>query len=963
MTFLFVYLDAEPEFRQRSLSMDRSNVPLLPTLCDRNRISFDLIEWLETKTRGMRVAGARNAAYSAPLAFLYGLPGIGKSVVAKAFGHKAYDRNWRVVYGDATDCESAHALGERIVDALGLDPSSVSPQRALVKASRDGERVALILDGCDRLIETKTSEFVDFLVDALQARRIILKILVTSRTRLYQNRFDDVVFDVGPLEASDAAQFLERQIRSEIRANQADSLAKYSCGHPMLLDHFVELVNSNATSAMKLVRKIAMMKKKNSVWLALEQLLTKPVAQRDRVDYLFWDCLQRALGGDDDDDERIAIATGLAVFPGDFSESAAEAVLGKERIVSFMADRSLLQRLDGDRFQLNPLLRSYLSHLAKTRYADLYRKMKTRYYMHYVERLKQLSCQFFKCAEQALNKYDVDKHNYKSVFVCSPVPGVLHESYMDTILRLNYFLKFRLTYDELITLYKKCIDLAVGREQATVKARLHILLADVYVRLGRADDAIEELNEPKRVFKDSAKDGHTLALASCYATLGNAHRSKGNLVVALVNLQKAKELHDRNPELDNECRVSVLQALGATYAHLNFHPKALDYYDKARCICKRRLGQRSSQDDLTSRRRSQDDSVFKRRLGQRSSQDDLTSRRRSQDDSVFRRSKLLSLVRGIHPYAVEMEMSIAELKALSGQYESAKTHLNEVIRIQERLKVEIVASFLVSYTEGALLYLNGEKETGVRHMEEALAVSSGFIRFFIGFTLGKLQYNQRQFVPALEKFEIAADVADALSYTGNVYVELLVYGCIAARVAGIEDKASRFEERLQSVFGQTAWDEMLSPVLNVCAGSTVVPKANEFSLFYNQFCCRYRCLVSYYSAKFPFPDPGRCRFPLSVTLDQTATVSSVDLPTPSAEPTTDFTKSINWTSFSQSRIAEASDDDSDNDFPKTDASSQTRWSASTMEISIDSNESSVDSVPDLPFKTKKNLSRSRSSTK
>ena len=941
MTFLFVYLDAEPEFRQRSLSMDRSNVPLLPTLCDRNRISFDLIEWLETKTRGMRVAGARNAAYSAPLAFLYGLPGIGKSVVAKAFGHKAYDRNWRVVYGDATDCESAHALGERIVDALGLDPSSVSPQRALVKASRDGERVALILDGCDRLIETKTSEFVDFLVDALQARRIILKILVTSRTRLYQNRFDDVVFDVGPLEASDAAQFLERQIRSEIRASQADSLAKYSCGHPMLLDHFVELVNSNATSAMKLVRKIAMMKKKNSVWLALEQLLTKPVAQRDRVDYLFWDCLQRALGGDDDDDdERIAIATGLAVFPGDFSESAAEAVLGKERIVSFMADRSLLQRLDGDRFQLNPLLRSYLSHLAKTRYADLYRKMKTRYYMHYVERLKQLSCQFFKCAEQALNKYDVDKHNYKSVFVCSPVPGVLHESYMDTILRLNYFLKFRLTYDELITLYKKCIDLAVGREQATVKARLHILLADVYVRLGRADDAIEELDEPKRVFKDSAKDGHTLALASCYATLGNAHRSKGNLVVALVNLQKAKELHDQKPELDNECRVSVLQALGATYAHLNFHPKALDYYDKARRICKRRLGQRSSQDYSTSRQRSQ-------------------------DDSVFRRSKLLSLVRGIHPYAVEMEMSIAELKALSGQYKSAMTHLNEVIRIQERLKVEIVASFLVSYTEGALLYLTGEKEAGVRHMEKALAVSSGFIRFFIGFTLGKLQYNQRQFVPALEKFEIAADVADALNCTDGVYVELLVYGCIAARVAGIEDKASRFEERLRSVFGQTAWDEMYSPVLNVSAGSTVVPKANEFSLFYNQFCCRYRCLVRacYYSAKFPFPDPGRCRFPLSVTLDQTATVSSVDLPTPSAEPTTDFTQSINWMSFSQSRIAEASDDDDDDDdnFRKTDGSSQTRWSVPIREISIDSNESSIDSVPEFLFKN--GISRPRSSTK
>ena len=910
-------------------------MPLLPTLCDRNRISFDLIEWLETKTRGMRVAGARNAAYSAPLAFLYGLPGIGKSVVAKAFGHMAYDRNWRVVYGDATDCESAHALGERIVDALGLDLSSVSPQRALVKASRDGERVALILDGCDRLIETKTSEFVDFLADALQARRIILKILVTSRTRLYQNRFDDVVFDVGPLEASDAAQFLERQIRSEIRASQADSLAKYSCGHPMLLDHFVELVNSHVTSAMKLVRKIAMMRKKNSVWLALEQFLTKPVAQRDRVDYLFWDCLQRALGGDDDD-ERIAIATGLSVFPGDFSANAVKAVLSDERIVSFMADQSLLQRLGNDRFQLNPLLKSYLSHLAKTRYTDHYHETKIGYYMHYIKRLKQLSGQFFECAEQALNKYDIDEHNYKSVFVCSPVPGVLHESYMDAILRLKYFLKFRLTYDELITLYKKCIDLAFGRKQATVKAQLHILLADAYVRVGRADDAIEELDEPKRVFKDSAEDAHTLALASCYATLGNAHRSKGNLVVALVNLQKAKELHDQNPQLDNECRVSVLQALGATYAHLKFRVEALDYYEKARLICKLRLGQRS------------------------------------QDDSNFRRSNLQSLVHGIHPYAVEIEMSIAELKGLSGQYESAMNHLNEVKRMQERLKVEIVAPFLVSYTEGVLLYLTGEKEAGVRHMEKALAVSSGFIRFFIGFTLGKLHYNQRQFVPALEKFEIATDVADALNCTDGVYVELLAYRRIAARVAGMEDKASRFEERLRSVrFSPTVSEQMLSPVLNVGAGSGVVPKANEVSLFYNEFCCRYRCLVRacYYSAKSP--DLGRCRFPLSVTLDQTATVSSVDLPTPSAEPTTDFTKSINWTSFSQSRIAEASDDDDDDDdFPKTDHDDDDfrktdhddfrktdrfrRWSVS---VPVDHISFSIDSAPE------NRISRPRSSTK
>ena len=782
--------------------------PPVPQHCNRDQTLIDLSAWLQDSS-GNRL-----------LTFIHGLPGIGKSLVAKLFYHRAKQLHWKVVY-----------VGERHLQRSGS--KEIADEIRLNASAGDA---LIILDGFDHLIDLSPTACKALLYDCLRHAK---KVLVTSRSHFSVVDLNPNVINLPPLEQSETEEYIIKMF-STIEGAEATSLASYSYGHPMLLNHFIELIKRNVFTPRELAAEVVAAGFRD-LWTFLNRTLTTATANEDRLWYVFEHCFS-AFG-----DDRTAKMACIAVFPLTFTAKAAEAITGDDSIAMFMADRSLLTRVSGGRMEMAHSLKSFLRHVAKTKYLQAYSNAKVRYYSYYIGLILKLSNMLSKCARHVLSEFEADKHNFEFVLGCDTIPLELHGDFMDVVLRANLLLKFCWSQDDLVKLYERCVDLATNREQMTVKARLEILLADQYVCRGRADEAVYLLEQAKKVFKSGNKDAYVLALASCYATLGSAHRCRGRIEEALMNLFKAKELHDNNSSLRRdsecrECRVSVLHALGVTFAHLNLDSKAWTWFKRAQVECQM-LGQPIE----------------------------------AKPEGSQRRPCILGLRRGVHPHIADIYLNMAEVASASGNYKQALDYLQEIGTIQEKLGFDAVIPAQVTYSEGVIGYLAGGagRDAGIRCMEKAFSISRGLLRFFIALVLGKIKYGQKEFTAAFGYFCAAKSAADEIAYKGYGYKETLAYGCVSAKVAGNTMATSLYEE-LRCCFSHQSKSEIsriLAPVLRVMNGSTTLPKAVICCWFYNRFCCHHRCLAKASStsglSKFPFSDLGRAKFRFSVALDQT----------------------------------------------------------------------------------------------
>ena len=782
-------------------------VPPVLQHCNRDQTLNDLSVWL------------KDSSGNCPLTFIHGLPGIGKSLVAKLFGRVASQQlHWKVVY-----------VGERDLRHLG------GKEIEFVRLNASAGDVLIILDGCDCLIEAAPTAFNELLYDCLRHAK---KILVTSRSHFSVVDLNPNVIDLPPLEQNETEIYLLKMF-STMGVADAKSLASNSFGHPMLLNHFIELIRGNVFTPRELAAEVDAAGFRD-LWTFLNCTLTTASADRDRLWCVFERCFS-AFGED-----RLAKMACLAVFPRSFTAKAAQAITGNNSVATFMADRSLLTRVSGGRLEMAHSLKSFLRHVAKTTYLQTYNDAKVQYYSYYIRLILKLSHML--CTKHVLSEFEADKHNFEFVLTCNTIPLELHEDFMDMVLRANLLLKFCWSQDHLVKLYERCIDLATKREQMTVKAGLEILLADQYVCRGRADDAVYLLEQAKKVFESDDKDAYVLALASCYATLGSAHRCRGSVEEALMNLFKAKELHDTNSSLRRdsecrECRVSVLHALGVTFAHLNLNSKALTWFKRAQVECQM-LGQPIEAKPEGSQRRP-------------------------------------CMVGCVHPYMADIYLNMAEVASASGNHKQALIYLQKIGTIQEKLGFDAVIPAQVTYTEGVIGCLAGgdRRDAGIQAMEKAFCVSRGLLRFFIGFILGKIRYGQKEFAAAFSYFCAAKSAADEIAYKGYGYKEALAYGCVSAKVEG-NAKATSLYEELRRCFSHQSkgeLDQILAPVLSVMNGSLIFPKAVICCWFYNQFCCHHRCLAKASNtsglSKFPFSDLGRAKFRLA--LDQTQTRQEV----------------------------------------------------------------------------------------
>jgi predicted ATPase/DNA-binding SARP family transcriptional activator len=254
--------------------------------------------------------------------------------------------------------QSAESIPTQIADWARIPLQGAAPPGQQVLAYLAGREVLLLLDNVEHLLDAQGTT-VNFLVDLLRQAPGV-KLLLTSRERL--SLYEEVIFDVeglataqddGELAPSSAALLFVESAR-RVSRGFAPGAADLGCivracrlveGTPLAIELAASWLRHY--SCPQIVQQI-----EHSLDFLASDYRDLPERQRSlrSVFEYSWRLLSA--------EEQTALAQ-LSVFAGGFTHDAAQALLGPAAPVLDLADKSLLQRQAGARFDLHPLVRSY----------------------------------------------------------------------------------------------------------------------------------------------------------------------------------------------------------------------------------------------------------------------------------------------------------------------------------------------------------------------------------------------------------------------------------------------------------------------------------------------------------------------------------------------------------------------------------------------------------------------------
>eukprot|EP00118_Oscarella_pearsei_P001572 m.7791 g.7791 ORF g.7791 m.7791 type:complete len:1119 (+) comp19654_c0_seq1:32-3388(+) len=886
------YVRSESGRRKRWLQSDsKKGLPMLPPCCERQELVSHILRALEDP--------------SFHVYHLYGLPGIGKSMVAKLVTQAAAAQNWAFLYLPVSKVDSVPSL--RVL----------TERKANVKnIFSEGGSALVIFDGADRLIDQEASDLVEFCDDLLQ-QADQLKILITSRSQFTTMKQPLKEIDARPLAIEESMQFLERELPKGTIAGRRHSIAKFSHGHPMLLHVFVILIRKYGVTAKELIQRMTSVRPKPWDWLE-EKLSDSDIVSEDRIDCIFSVAIE-TLG----DGKIQGSAVCVAAFPGNFTTEAADTILDKG-IARRLVQKSLLfQQESGRRFCMNPVFRSFLHKMAKDKFSRLLEEVKHKYYCFYLTKLLDVMKGYSLDASSTLRMYEEDKHNFETVLKCDVIPADLQGLFIEAVLQVGPLLKLSCwTCEELISLYYAACELAASQNQKTIYGRLQIQRADVYIRQGQGEKSIDELKELKKAFaslKEKSDEDH-LALAACYSTLGNAYRCLGKLEVALRYLNKAKAIFPRISQ-QPECLVATIMALGDTQVDLGNVEEARKLYMEALGVCKRRLGKTPAKNAKPKGRMA-----------------------------------FAKYQKGIHPSTVEIQLRMAELEGQAGRYRKALECLDNINCIEDQLQFNVICPSILLDTRGAIAYLNGDEEGGIELMDDALRKNSGdhFLRFFTAFKLGKVYYGRKDYDRALSYLKEALQAAEICSYQGDAYLKALAYSSSVANKMGQNGKAKEFSKLLSLHLASYAeTKEEAHWLLSVQIDESSV-RADFCCWLYGRFCCKHGCLDAISTSPasppvfghLPFCDPGRSNFKLRWDpLPTCELLAVVSLPTPLGNEESILRKCVDQREVLGARRDDDTPDHSFQEWLQPSTSSTQSSSNSDMKRSVSLPSGQSDSSP------------------
>ncbi|HEY1958830.1 MAG TPA: tetratricopeptide repeat protein [Polyangiaceae bacterium] len=281
----------------------------------------------------------------ARLVTLTGTPGIGKTRLALrvAAGSSA-----EVVFCDLSGATAAADVDRAIASALGIGPARTEDAAAIPDRLRALGRACVVLDHCEEVAEPVARALEAWLAVAEEAR-----FLATSRALLRVP--GEQAYEVPPLSADEAcALFVDRArlARHDFDAAETTTIAAIA----RKLDG-IPLAIELAAARMGVMSATTLLGKLDDALGVLDRTDREQTLRR----------ALEALCAMLSTRERHALV-GLAVFRGGFGVDAACEALGSPSgadMVQSLRERSLVHRVEGERFALYEIVRQFaLGHLA-----------------------------------------------------------------------------------------------------------------------------------------------------------------------------------------------------------------------------------------------------------------------------------------------------------------------------------------------------------------------------------------------------------------------------------------------------------------------------------------------------------------------------------------------------------------------------------------------------------------------
>ena len=545
-----------------------------------------------------------------PLVTIIGPGGVGKTRLAL---HAARESVGRFLDGiwlvSLEKVEETPRLVAALADALELQFTGPAKRQAQLLTFLREREMLLVLDNFEQLLP----EGAEFLGSLLR-RAPKVTLLVTSRERLNLRSERLLALEGLPLKAAEAL-FVAAARRVDatftLEAEMAPALARISQlvgGLPLGLEMAAAWVRvlSPAAIARELEDNVALLR-----------TAAHDIPPRHRSLRTIFDASWRRLGPE----EKGALRR-FALFHGGFTRSAAEAVAGASlRLLSALADKSLLSRHGGDRFALHPLLRDYAG--AKLATLPEEEELATaRHAAYYVEWLAQLEAELLRGArsdEVILREIEADIDNVRAAWRVTVRQNEAQKLGKTTLLLAIYYdLRGRLqewlalldpAIDQLETIHSRsaaeeeglgCLLAVRGlvasrlgdQEQAWAllqRARARVganrswggmvlnYLAVVSMQQGRFPEGLALAQE---ALSNCQRSDNALGAAIAYNLLGSTAALAGDLEGAQQDLERAVAEHQRLRTRHGEERALI---------HLGYVTNALGHPERAREHLRRAL--------------------------------------------------------------------------------------------------------------------------------------------------------------------------------------------------------------------------------------------------------------------------------------------------------------------------------------------------------------------------------------
>ena len=518
-----------------------------------------------------------------PLISIVGPPGFGKSTLAICIGHAILADGFLVNYVDMTEVSSKQALAVKVLacDSTTEAIENITIERLYKWARGLNQRTLLILDNCDVFLHNTTD--LQTVIEKLLDNSPRLKILITSRKKVLQiNQF---TYPLGNLSSEASCTLLQKVTHHEgLNSTTCKLIASLTGNVPLALQVVGAILNDvNPPDVMTIVRNL---EQDLIPTLSPEDLpVEKRVNASINLSYQYLTPQLQKIG-------RFA-----ANFPGSFDEEAACSILisildnslTSSDIAKYLEDlvkRSLLEcDRQRNRYQFHTLIREFFLAVSEgATGGNETNDFLIHFRSFYISVLQNLTEHLNDDYEQALTKFDLERHNFlHTEFLGHPSPMIHNTSYCNKILRFCLQISIfgsRFTSRELLGIISHgvdCLRLMLKQRKFSYLFMSYVgmidHLASLQANLNGVNNAVQTLtNEEHIIVKITMEQKQSVEVLKGVVLF---YKSLSIYYLLLEEHEKVKECHKKvlrhTSDLLLQCEPGKCQYedIGMSYFNIN----------------------------------------------------------------------------------------------------------------------------------------------------------------------------------------------------------------------------------------------------------------------------------------------------------------------------------------------------------------------------------------------------------